>query len=289
MRAEFVHHSRNSRLVDFSEAIDAVRRLPPSGAITREAARLRRDELDGSLAIGGTPLSRVELDALCDQGTAAGGHAFAAYVEARDLAAASAWVSEQRSLDAGDPRPLITIEDVRRLHVVTTASQPELRSGAWRLNVEPSSPGGIVYPAPWLVAAEMSALVDRFPPAARARRCARVAGGVPRTLRAHPAVYRGERTCVALGGIALARASRAAAACDSARARGGVSRRDRCERGAQCAAVTAHHRRCARACVPTAHRERRCGAVAAAAHACRRRVCLAGEGGEAWPARCCGA
>jgi Fic family protein len=147
--------------VDISTAIEAVRRLPPQAGIAREAARLRRDELDGSLAISGTPLGREQLDALLDRGIAAGEHRLDSYLAARDLAAAAAWVAEQRPLAPADPRPLLTVEDVRRLHALATAGQPEMRPGIWRLAVGPTT-AGVVAPPPWLVAKETSTLVDRF-------------------------------------------------------------------------------------------------------------------------------
>jgi Fic family protein len=147
--------------VDISAALDAVRRLPPRAAIAREAARLRRDELDGSLAISSTALSRTQVDALVDRGIGSGDHRLEQYVAARDLANAAAWVAEQRPLGVADPRPLITVEDVRRLHAFATAGQPALQAGVWRLAVD--SPGsGIVSVPPWLIAKETGALVDRF-------------------------------------------------------------------------------------------------------------------------------
>jgi Fic family protein len=151
----------NRQLVDISAAIDAVRRIPPRAAVARAFARLRRDELAGSLAVAGIALERPHLDALLDRGLCTGEYPFAHLVAARDLAAAGSWIAEQRSLETGDPRPLITVEDVRRLHALATASQPEFRPGVWRLRVEPSA-GGIVSLPPWLIAKETTALVDRF-------------------------------------------------------------------------------------------------------------------------------
>ena len=147
--------------MDISETIEAVRRLPPLGALAREAARLRRDEIDGSLAVAGTALARGELDALADRGIAAGAHRLENYLAARDLLAAAAWVLEQRPIAVADPRPLITVEDVRRLHGLATAAQPALRPGVWRLAVDPPD-AGVVSPPPWLVAKETTALVERF-------------------------------------------------------------------------------------------------------------------------------
>jgi Fic family protein len=147
--------------VDISAAIDEVRLLPPRATVAREAARLRRDELDGSLAISGTPLSRPEVNALLDRGIAAGEHSLESYLAVRDLAAGATWVAEQRPPAGDDPRPLITVEDVRRLHAFATAGQPLLRPGVWRLGVVPAA-GGVVSPPPWLVAKETGALVDRL-------------------------------------------------------------------------------------------------------------------------------
>jgi Fic family protein len=147
--------------VDISIALEAVRRLPPRGAIAREWARLRRDELDGSLALASTSLSRDELDALVARGISSGEHPFADFVAARDLAGAFAWVAGARPLLASDPRPLITVEDIRGLHALATAGQPALQPGVWRLAVDP--PGtGIVSLPPWLIAKETGALAERF-------------------------------------------------------------------------------------------------------------------------------
>jgi Fic family protein len=154
--------------VDISATIEAVRGLAPRAAIAREAARLRRDELDGSLALAGSPLTRPELDALIDRGIAAGGHPLEVYVAARDLATAAAWVAEQRPLPGGDPRPLISVEEIRRLHALATAGQPARRPGVWRLAVD-SPQIAVVSPPPWAVAKETTVLADRFrrpPPAA---------------------------------------------------------------------------------------------------------------------------
>ena len=147
--------------MDIGEAIRSVQRLPPQAAIAREAARLRRDEIEGSLAIDRLPLTREQLNALIDRGIATGEHRLEHYIAARDLAVASAWVAEQRPLGPSDPRPPITVEDVRRLHTLVAAGQPEMRPGVWRLAVEPAD-AGVVAPPPWLIAKETTALVDRF-------------------------------------------------------------------------------------------------------------------------------
>jgi Fic family protein len=146
--------------VDISIELEAVRRLPPRAAIAREAARLRRDELDGSLALASTALTRAQVDALVDRGIASGDHRLEQYVAARDLAAAAAWVAEQRPLAASDPRPLITVEDVRRLHAFASAGQPALQPGIWRLAVDPPSRPIVSLP-PWTIAKETATLVDR--------------------------------------------------------------------------------------------------------------------------------
>ncbi len=147
--------------MDISSTIEAVRRLAPRGTIAREAARLRRDELEGSLALAGSPLERPDLDALLDRGLCSGGHPLDAYLAARDLGAAAAWIAEQRPPAAGDPRPLIAVEDIRRLHALATAGRPALRPGMWRLAVASPSPT-VVSPPPWAIAKETTILVDRF-------------------------------------------------------------------------------------------------------------------------------
>jgi len=138
-----------------------VRHLPPRAAIAREAARLRRDELDGSLALASTTLDRDQVDALVDRGLATGNQRIEEYLAARDLAAAASWIAGQRPLLASDPRPLITVEDLRRLHALATAGQPALAPGVWRLAVDP--PGtGIVSLPPWMIPKETAALIERY-------------------------------------------------------------------------------------------------------------------------------
>jgi len=150
-----------SSSVDIQTALEAVRRLPPRASIAREAARLRRDELDGSLALASTALTREQVDALIDRGISTGDHKLGHYVAARDLAAAASWIAGQRPLAVADPRPLMSVEDIRRLHALTTAGQPELQPGVWRLAVEPPGPGIVSLP-PWMIAKETAGLLDRF-------------------------------------------------------------------------------------------------------------------------------
>lgn len=147
--------------MDISIELEAVRRLPPRASVAREAARLRRDELDGSLVLAGNILTRLQLNALIDRGIAGGEHRLEHYIAARDLANAAAWVAEQRPLAASDPRPLITVEDIRRLHAFAAAGQPKLQPGAWRLGVDAPARDIVSLP-PWMIAKEVGTLVDRF-------------------------------------------------------------------------------------------------------------------------------
>lgn len=147
--------------MDISIALAAVRRLPPRAAIARESARLRRDELAGSLAVAGNALGREQIDALVDRGIAAGDQRFEQYAAARDLAGAAAWVAAQRPLLASDPRPLLTVEDVRRLHGLATAGQPAIGPSMWRLAVDHPDLGIVSLP-PWTIAKETAALVERY-------------------------------------------------------------------------------------------------------------------------------
>jgi Fic family protein len=144
--------------VDIPAALAEVRALPPRGAIAREAALLRRDELVGSLAIAGTPLTPAEIGALLDRGVALGGHRLEAFVTVRDLAAAAAWVAEHRAYRPEDRRPLLLVEEVRRLHQIACAGEASEVPGAWRLTV--STLHEVVSPAPWLVPFEVASLVE---------------------------------------------------------------------------------------------------------------------------------
>lgn len=134
---------------------------PPRASIARASEHVRRDELAGSLAIARSPLTAAELANLLDRGIASGDFPLAAYIQARDAASAGAWIAGQYAIGPGDPRPIIGVEDVRRLHSIATASEPAARPGAWRLHVLERT-RVVIAPPPWSVPAEMGALADRF-------------------------------------------------------------------------------------------------------------------------------
>jgi hypothetical protein len=147
--------------VDIESGLAEVRALPSRSAVAREVARLRREGLDGALAVAGTPLDAGEVAALLDRGVTLGAHPLDAYIAARDLAAAAAWVDEQRVHRRGEAVPLLGLEDVRRIHALATAGSAGGHPGAWRTTVVVSS-GGIVSPPPWIVPFETGALLERF-------------------------------------------------------------------------------------------------------------------------------
>ncbi len=147
--------------MDIEQLIDEVDALAPRAAIARETARLRRDEIDGSLAIVGTPLARDEVLALIDRGLAIGGHPLEAYLIGRSLAEAAAWVWSQRPYARDDRRPLVTVEEIRRLHTLASGGQPKAQAGMWRRTVAPQQ-HHVVSPPPWAVPFQVAGFADRF-------------------------------------------------------------------------------------------------------------------------------
>src|SRR5271154_1506964 len=108
----------SERLQAMEASAERVRRLPPRGALARETQRLWRGEVASSTVLAGSPLAPGEVDALLDRGIARGDHPLAAYILGRAYADASRGVSEHRSRQAGAPRPLVSLDDVRHLNAL---------------------------------------------------------------------------------------------------------------------------------------------------------------------------
>jgi hypothetical protein len=141
-------------------AANAVARFAPRAALAREMRLVRRAEIFASMALAGSRLSAPEVDALVDAGRAQGNHLFDDYARVRAYAQAARWVADARAYPADDPRPRLTVDELRQLHARATLGST-VRGGAWRqANLPPN--GGIVAPAAWLVARETTTLVDRF-------------------------------------------------------------------------------------------------------------------------------
>jgi len=138
----------------------AVQRLPPRGALAREMRHIWRAEIFASSALAGSQLTDPEVDALLDQGRAQGNHAFEDYVLVRAYADAARWVADTRAHLAGDPRPLLSVDELRQLNARATAGSTA-RGGAWRQG-NLAANAGVVAPAAWLVARETTTLLDRF-------------------------------------------------------------------------------------------------------------------------------
>lgn len=190
--------------MDIEASFREVQTLPPRATIAREAARIRRDAVDGALAIAGTPLAAAEVAALLDRGVTLGVHPLEAYIVARDLAAAATWVAEQRPRRSDDRQPLLALDDVRRIHALTTAGSPEARPGAWRLAVVVSS-SGIVSPPPWIVPFELGALVERFRHRPATPAPAWIASLLARFARIRPFVDANRRTALFAATLVLGR------------------------------------------------------------------------------------
>ena len=94
---------------------------------------MRRDELDGPLALASTPLDRPRSTRLSTAASPPAHHRLEHYIAARDLAAAAAWVAGAAAAPAGPTRARCSrVEDVRRLHALATAGSPAPLPGAWR-------------------------------------------------------------------------------------------------------------------------------------------------------------
>jgi Fic family protein len=141
-------------------AAHAIAQIPPRAALAREMRQVRRAEIFTSAALAGSTLSAVEVDALVDRGIAQGNHAFDDYVLVRGYADAARWIGDARAYLAGDPRPVLSVDELRQLHARAAAGS-NVRGGAWR-QANPTPNAGIVAPAAWLVARETTTLVDRF-------------------------------------------------------------------------------------------------------------------------------
>ena len=164
-------------------------RCRPRAAIARETARLRRDEIDGSLAIAGIDADpRRSRRACSTAGSPRAATASTHYIAARDLAAAAAWVAEQRPIARRRSAPA---DDGRRRAAAAcardgrSAGASARACGGWRSS-RPAR--GIVSPPPWSIAKETTALVDRFRRRPGARR--RAGCGSPRFSPASPAFAR---------------------------------------------------------------------------------------------------
>jgi len=141
-------------------AVATVHDLAPNGSLARESAKLWRAEVVGSTTLAGSSLGAGELDSLLDHGIARGDHPLAQYLMVRAYADAARWVADQRIMPPGDPRPLLTVEELRHLHGRVVAGTA-LHGGAWRLG-NPAPRAGIVPPAAWLVPREIDAAIDQL-------------------------------------------------------------------------------------------------------------------------------
>ncbi|GAC1415691.1 MAG: Fic family protein [Candidatus Velthaea sp.] len=131
--------------------------LPPRAALAAETRRVWRAEIASSTALANSTLEPHEVDALLDEGLARGDHPFTDYILVRAYADAARWVAEQRTIARGDPRPLITLDELRQLNARASTE----RGGAWRLGNR-AARERIVAPAPWLVPREAAATIDRY-------------------------------------------------------------------------------------------------------------------------------
>ncbi|MBV9438721.1 MAG: Fic family protein [Candidatus Eremiobacteraeota bacterium] len=139
------------------EALAAlVRGAPPSAALRRAHARLRRDEILGATRLAGARLDATDLGALLDHGRALGGHRLDDYLLAGDYAEAASWAAQR----AQRPAP-VTTEDVRVLHRLALRRTSDA-AGAWRTRTLPARADGTVAPPHWLVPFETETYVGRL-------------------------------------------------------------------------------------------------------------------------------
>ena len=146
----------DARFARVDRAAAALRALSPRAQLAAETRRVWRSEIAASTALAHSSLDPAEVDALLDDGLALGGHPLEHYVLVRSYAEASRWITEQRTIARGDPRPLIAVDELRQLNARASLA----RGGAWRLG----NPGHhlIVAPAAWLVPREVDGTIDRY-------------------------------------------------------------------------------------------------------------------------------
>ena len=172
-----------------------VRDAAPSPALRDAFARLRLEEVAGSVRLAGAHLDVTEVRALVDRGRALGGHRFEDYLLVRGYADAAAWAARE----GARPRP-VTTEDLRTLHRLALRGIAD-DAGAWRTRTVPALPDGTVPPPHWLVPFETESYAGRLALAAGDPAPLAIARAIARLVRLQPFASGNGRVARLLGNL----------------------------------------------------------------------------------------
>ena len=126
------------------------------GDLGRELAR---DEARGSLGVSGFALDRDAIRSLAT-GLAPGGLALDVCNAAADYLAAARYV--RAAAPARGRRPFLAVDEIVAIHALLVRRTLANASSTWRATASAPLASGVVPPAPWLVARDVDALVERI-------------------------------------------------------------------------------------------------------------------------------
>ncbi len=172
-----------------------VRDAAPSPALRDAFARLRLEEVAGSIRLAGANLDLTEVRSLLERGRALGGHRFDDYLLVLRYADAAAWAARE----GARPRPVGT-EDLRTLHRLALRGIAD-DAGAWRTKTVPALPDGTVPPPHWLVPFETESFAGRLALTADDPAPIAIARAIARLVRLQPFASGNGRVARLLGNL----------------------------------------------------------------------------------------